>query len=140
MIKSLWINLPVKDVNKSKAFFTEIGFRPNAGFGGNDISASFVIGDSNLILMLFEKSLYESFAGGPAVNPSTGNEVLFSFDAESEQEVDELAQKVVAAGGTIYGEPGYKDGWMYGCGFADLDGQRWNILYMDTTKIPLGDE
>ncbi|RZL69121.1 MAG: extradiol dioxygenase, partial [Pedobacter sp.] len=95
-------------------------------------------GDAGLVLMLFEKSLYEGFAGTTLSEIPSGSEVLFSFDAESPEEVDDLAKKVVDAGGSIYGEPGYKDGWMYGCGFIDLDGQRWSILYMDFGKMPLG--
>jgi len=138
MIKSLWINLPVKDINRSKAFFTKLGFRLNLQYGVRDDSASFLVGDSDLVLMLFERSLYEGFAGTSIADKLSGSEVLFSFDAESPEEVDELAKKVVAAGGTLYGEPGYKDGWMYGCGFIDLDGQRWSILYMDLSKMPLG--
>lgn len=138
MIKSLWINLPVKDINKSKAFFTQLGFTLNLQYGVREDSACFLVGESNLVIMLFEENLYEGFVGTSIADKRNGSEVLFSFDAESPEEVDSLAQKVVAAGGTIYGEPGYKDGWMYGCGFIDLDGQRWNILYMDMSKMPLG--
>lgn len=138
MIKSLWINLPVKDVEKSKEFFTNLGFKLNLQYGVREDSASFLVGDAGLVLMLFEKSLYEGFAGSAVSENFSGNEVLFSFDAESPEEVDDLAKKVVEAGGSIYGEPGYKDGWMYGCGFIDLDGQRWSILFMDFSKMPLG--
>lgn len=138
MTKSIWINLPVKDISESKRFFTALGFTLNTQYGVREDSASFLIGDSNFVLMLFEKSLYEGFAGVEVSDTRQGNEVLFSIDAESPEEVDELAGKIVAAGGTIYGEPGYKDGWMYGCGFIDLDGQRWSILYMDMSKMPLG--
>lgn len=138
MTKSLWINLPVKDVSKSKEFFIKIGFTLNTQYGTNDDSASFVVGENGLIIMLFKKALYESFAGATVPATLSGAEVLFSIDAESPEEVNELAKKVVEAGGQIYGEPGYKDGWMYGCGFIDLDGQRWSILYMDMSKMPLG--
>lgn len=138
MTKSLWINLPVKNVSKSKEFFTKIGFTPNDRYGVREDSASLMVGESNLIIMLFEKSLYETFAGSQVSKNISGTEVLFSFDAESTEEVDQLAQKVLDAGGELYGKPGYKDGWMYGCGFIDLDGQRWSILYMDMAKMPLG--
>ena len=138
MTKSLWINLPVKDINKSKAFFTALGFTLNLQYGTREDSACFLVGESNLAIMLFEEALYEDFTGTSIADKRNGGEVLFSFDAESPEEVDELAQKVVAAGGTLYGEPRYKDGWMYGCGFIDLDGQRWSILYMDMSKMPLG--
>lgn len=63
---------------------------------------------------------------------------LFSFGANSFEEVDEYARKAVAAGGEMYAKPGCKDGWMYGCGFIDLDGHRWNPLFMDMSKLPKG--
>jgi len=62
---------------------------------------------------------------------------LFSIGAENREEVDEMAEKVVKAGGTIYAEAEDNDSWMYGCGFADLDGHRWNVLYMDMSKMPM---
>ncbi|MNO02730.1 Glyoxalase-like domain protein [compost metagenome] len=61
--------------------------------------------------------------------------MLISIDAESKEAVDALLQKVVEAGGIIYGEP-QDQGWMYGAGFADLDGHRWNVLYMDPSQMP----
>ncbi|MFW0715371.1 VOC family protein [Pedobacter sp. N23S346] len=137
MTRSIWINLPVKDISKSKEFFTKIGFTLNTSYGVRDESASFLVGDDKLVIMLFEKSFYEGFAGVDLPDRLSGSEVLFSLDAANPAEVDEIAKNVVEAGGTIYGEPGYKDGWMYGCGFIDLDGQRWSVLYMDTEKMPL---
>lgn len=138
MIKSLWINLPVENISQSKAFFTALGFEQNLQYGVRNDSASFLIGDNGLVLMLFQKPLFEAFIGKKlSVNPS-GDEVLFSFDAESAAEVDEIAKKVIEAGGRLYAKPGYTDEWMYGCGFTDLDGQKWNILYMDFSKMPLG--
>ncbi|UKT65320.1 VOC family protein [Pedobacter mucosus] len=138
MTKSIWINLPVKDIAKSKNFFLALGFKLNLEYGSREDSACILIGESNFVIMLFEESLYESFVDKKLAENKSGTEVLFSFDAESVEEVNEMAEKVVAAGGTLYGKPGYKDGWMYGFGFIDLDGQRWNMLYMDMTKVPLG--
>lgn len=51
-----------------------------------------------------------------------------------------MATKAVKAGGKVFAEPGAKDGWMYGCGFSDLDGHRWNSLYMDMSKMPKKEE
>jgi predicted lactoylglutathione lyase len=72
------------------------------------------------------------------VDTGKGSEVLFSFDAESREEVDALAKKVEHAGGDIYGQPSETQGWMYGFAFADPDGHRWNMLYMDMSKMPKG--
>ena len=136
MTKELWINLPVKDVNRSREFFTKIGFTLNPHYGNNEQSASFFVGSKNFVVMLFTEPAFKIFTGQPLADTTQGTEVLFSIDAESREEVDELAKKAADAGGTIFGKPGENQGWMYGCGFADPDGHRWNVLYMDMSKMP----
>lgn len=136
MTKEIWINLPVKNINKSKAFFSKLGFSFNSQYNDSEESACLVIGEKNVIVMLFTESTFENFTGNKISDSNQGTEVLFSIGAESREEVDEMAEKVVKAGGKIYAEAGDTDGWMYGCGFADLDGHRWNVLYMDMSKMP----
>lgn len=135
MVKELWVNLPVKDIKRSKQFFTAIGFSFNTKHGDSDHSASLMIGSKNMIVMLFEDSMFGSFVGHSIADTTKGNEVLLSFDGESRAEVDEMAEKVKAAGGKIFSEPADHQGWMYGFGFSDLDGHRWNMLYMDMSKM-----
>jgi len=65
-----------------------------------------------------------------------GSEVFISFDTESREAVDETAKKVWDAGGNVFSEPAEIQGWMYGFAFADLDGHRWNQIYMDFGKMP----
>lgn len=136
MTKEIWINLPVKDINKSKEFFTQLGFLLNPGPGNTADSASFLIGNKKVVMMLFTESTFKNFTGNEIADAKKATEVLFSIDAESREEVDEMANKAVKAGGTIFGQPKESQGWMYGCGFADLDGHRWNVLYMDMSKMP----
>ncbi len=136
MTKELWLNLPVKNVNKSKEFFTKLGFSFNSKFGNTDVSACLIVGQKNIAVMLFAEHLFKGFAGSDINDTAKSAEILISFDAESKEEVDELAKKVEAAGGNLYHKPSETQGWMYGCGFADLDGHRWNVLYMDMTKMP----
>ena len=138
MTKELWINLPVKDVKRSKEFFTAIGFTVNKNAPASDNSASFLIGSKNIVMMLFEESLFQKFTNHAIADTSRSTEVLLSFDAESRQEVDELAGKVTAAGGKVFAQPGESQGWMYAFGFSDPDGHRWNVLYMDMAKMPKG--
>ena len=87
-------------------------------------------------MMLFKEAAFKNFTGNKITDSNQSTEVLFSIDAETREEVDEMVEKVVKAGGTIYAEAGDNDNWMYGCGFADLDGHRWNVLYMDMSKMP----
>lgn len=136
MTKKLWINLPVKDVARSRKFYKQIGFTLNPNHPENDQMAAFQVGEKEVGLMLFPEAQFKQFSNHELLDASKGTNTLFSIDAESPGEVDELAGKVEAAGGTIYGEPGEKDGWMYGCGFIDPDGHRWNVLYMDIEKMP----
>jgi uncharacterized protein len=132
--KEIWINLPVKDVKKATTFFIEMGFKPNAKHSNTDISASFLIGSKEVIMMLFNEKTFSGFTQNTIVNTKLGTEVLFSIDAESVEEVDKMAQKAVDAGGTSKHKPSAMQGWMYGCIFQDLDGHRWNVLFMDLSK------
>ncbi len=134
MTKQLWLNLPVKDVEKSKEFFSKLGFSFNTQHGNSPVSASLVVGKN--VVMLFEENAFKSFTKSEIANTVNTNEILISIDAESKKEVDELSQKVVNAGGEVFSNPGEKDGWMYGCAFTDLDGHKWNVLYMDMSKMP----
>jgi len=136
MTKQIWFNLPVKNVAKSRAFFTALGFKLNEHFGNNDNMTSFLIGEHNICLMLCDESTFKGFTKNEIIDTKKGTEVLFSIDAESRAEVDEITQKAEKAGGKIFAEPGENQGWMYGSGFCDLDGHRWNVLYMDFSKMP----
>jgi predicted lactoylglutathione lyase len=136
MTKELWLNLPVKNLGKSKEFFTKLGFTINANSPGSpDDMAALMIGEKNIVVMLCGETRFKSFSGNDLNDTSKTTEVLISIDAESREEVDELARKATAAGGTVFAQPTEIQGWMYGCGFADLDGHRWNALYMDMSKM-----
>lgn len=135
MTKQFWINLPVKDVAASRAFFSALGFTLNEHMGGSD-SACFLIGENNAVLMLFPESQMEHFMQAKVSDTGAGSEILLSFDAESREEVDKIAQIAEANGGNVFGKPSDIQGWMYGCGFSDPDGHRWNVLYMDMANMP----
>ena len=131
MTKELWINLPVKDINRSMEFFEKIGFPAKKDSPGySPVSAPITIGTKNIIIMLFEETAFKSVTRTEIADTSVGSEVMLSFDAESREEVNEIAKKVETAGGTVFGQPTEIQDWMYGCGFTDPDGHRWNVLYM----------
>ncbi|KUJ60270.1 extradiol dioxygenase [Flavobacteriaceae bacterium CRH] len=135
MTKQIWLNLPVKDVAKSKTFFSKIGFSFNEQHD-TPSSTCMLVGDGNFVVMLFEESLFTSFSQNKLTDTQSSSEILISIDAESKEEVDALAEKIELAGGNLFSRPAENQGWMYGCGFADLDGHRWNVLYMDFSKMP----
>jgi len=136
MTKELWINLPVIDISVSKDFFTKLGFSFNPRFSNNDNMACITIGDKSINVMLIKELMFKGFTKNNIADTSQVTEVLFSFDAESRDEVDEMAKKATDAGGNLFSPPGESQGWMYGCAFADPDGHRWNVLYMDMSKMP----
>jgi uncharacterized protein len=138
MSRDLWLNLPVREPERAKEFYTQLGFRLNDKYPSQDGSSSFIVGDNQVVLMLFPESTFLGFTGNAGANSWQGSEVLFSLGANSRDEVDELAMKAVRAGGSLFSKPGENGGWMYGCGFADPDGHRWNVLYMDMSKLPKG--
>jgi predicted lactoylglutathione lyase len=136
MAQDIWLNLPVKDLASSVKFFTEIGFAHNPGPGNSEQSASFIIGEKKVILMLFAEDVFSGFTNHALSNTAKGTEVLFSLGAESRDQVDDIANRARSAGGTVFAEPRESNGFMYGCGFCDPDGHRWNVLFMDTNKMP----
>ena len=138
MSRELWLNLPVREPERAKEFYKQIGFRLNEQYVSQDGSSSFFVGENQVVLMLFPESTFRGFAGNAVCDVEQGTEVLFSLGANSRDEVDDLALKVERAGGTIFSKPGERGGWLYGCGFADPDGHRWNALYMDMSKMPQG--
>ncbi|MBO9153804.1 VOC family protein [Chitinophaga sp. GCM10012297] len=134
-MKQFWINLPVKDVKRSKEFFGKLGFQFNPQYGDQPNSASLLLGDKGVVVMLFDEPTFKGFTNTEVADRKQ-TEVLLSIDAQSKEEVDEMAKKAVEAGGASSHKPSQMQGWMYGCVFSDPDGHRWNVLYMDMSKMP----
>lgn len=136
MPKDVWINLPVGDVERSRSFFLKVGFALNSQHENGSDAASLMLGEKGIILMLFPEATFSGFSGQRCADTRAGTEVLFSIGVERREEVDEIVSRVVEAGGSIFSEPKEIHGWMYGAGFADPDGHRWNLLHMDVSRIP----
>ena len=129
MTKECWINLPVKDLQKSKDFFRALGFTVNERFSDSEEMAGIVVGEHNVMVMLFPEETFRSFTGIEVTDTSLSSEVILSISADSQEEVHEMIQKVELAGGMVFSGPGERNGF-YGAGFCDLDGHRWNLLIM----------
>lgn len=132
MTKELWLNLPVNNLKKSKEFFTNIGFSFKDREMDNMIAME--VGEKKIVVMLLDEPTFKNAIQHEITDTEQSSEIIISFDAESREEVDELAKKVEATGGTVFSKPAEIQGWMYGCGFTDLDGHRWNALYMDPAE------
>ncbi len=134
-MKQFWLNLPVKDIKRSREFFTKLGFKFNPNNGNTDHSICLLIGEKEVVVMMFDEPTFKGFTNNEITSTKQSTEVLLSIDAQSKEEVDEMVEKVKAAGGTSNHVPKPMTGFMYGCVFSDLDGHRWNVLYMDMSKM-----
>lgn len=132
-MKSIWLDFPVKNVEKSKAFFKAIGFRENQACK-DPAFGSFFIGNQNFVMMLSSHAKFKEYARNEVVDTKTATEVMLNLGAQSREEVDDMAKRVREAGGSIFSEPEQWEGWMYGFGFEDPDGHRWNVLYMESEE------
>ncbi|MFC9397261.1 VOC family protein [Streptomyces sp. NPDC057027] len=130
----IFVNLPVKDVDASKAFFEKLGFSSNPQFS-DETTACVVISDT-IFAMLLEEPKFKSFmAPGKEVSDATkSTEVLVTLSAESREKVDRLADRALAAGGSPAKDPLEMD-FMYGRSFADLDGHHWEVFWMDPAAV-----
>jgi len=133
MSKNIFVNLPVRDLNKSMDFFSKLGFTFNPQFT-DDKAACMIIGE-NIYAMLLLEQFFKTFTKKEISDAKKSTEVLIAIDTETREKVDEMINKAVKAGGSIYNKP-QDHGWMYGHSFADLDGHQWEVLYMDEDAIP----
>ena len=135
MIHDFWINLPVKDLHRSREFFTALGFKFNTVHGNSANSACLLVGEKNVVVMLFDEPTFNGFIQSESQNVKKADEVLLSIGVQSKEEVDVLAQKAIDAGGKSNHKPHDMSGFMYGCIFSDPDGHWWNALYMDQSLM-----
>lgn len=127
MHKQIFVNLAVDNLERSKAFFSALGFSFDPQFT-NEQAACLVLGE-NLYAMLLVKELFKSFTCKSLCDPKESTEALVGLSCESRGEVDALVAKAVAAGGSVPRAP-QDYGFMYGHGFEDIDGHIWELIYM----------
>lgn len=128
----LFVNLPVKDVQRSIEFFGKLGYRFNPQFT-DDKAACLVIGDDNYAMLVSAK-FFETFTPKPIADATRSTEALVSLSAPSRAEVDRIVETALAAGASRSGEP-RDHGFMYERGFADLDGHIWEYFWMDPAHV-----
>jgi uncharacterized protein len=133
MATKVFINLPVKDLNRSKSFFEGLGYSFNPQFTDEN-AASMVVSDT-IFVMLLTENYFKTFTKKPISDAKASTEVLIALDAGSRDEVQQTITKAKSLGATIYNEPA-DHGWMYQHSFADLDGHQWEFVYMDETQFP----
>jgi hypothetical protein len=133
MARKIFVNLPIKDMGRSQAFFRALGFSFNPQFT-NEQGACMVIAEDSFVMLLVEP-FFKTFIKKPISDAKKSTEVLVCLSCESRGEVDDLVKKALAAGGTAPNAP-QDHGFMYGHGFEDLDGHLWEVMWMDPAAAP----
>jgi uncharacterized protein len=132
MSTQIFVNLPVKDLNKSVEFFTKLGYKFNSKF--TDENATCMIVAENIFVMLLVEEFFKTFAPKEICDTTKSVEVLVALSFDSRAEVDAMVSKAIAAGGTTYKEPNDM-GFMYQHGFQDLDDHIWEIFFMEPSAV-----
>ena len=133
MSRKIFVNLPVDNMQRSRAFYEALGFSFNPQFT-NEQGACMVVSD-DIYVMLLVKPFFQTFTGKAIADASQTTEVLVCISADSRDEVDALVRKAKAAGGAVPRQP-QDHGFMYGHGFEDPDGHIWEVAYMDMSAVP----
>ncbi len=133
MNSQIFVNLPVKDIPRSKAFFSALGYSVNPAFS-NEQALCFVVSD-NIFVMLLVESFFSTFTAKPIADATKSIEVLVCLSCDSRAEVEALVAKAVAAGGSTP-RPLQDHGFMVAHGFEDLDGHTWELVWMDPKAAP----
>ena len=134
MSRQAFINLPIKNMERSLAFFKSLGFAFNPQFT-NEQGACMVISENHSYAMLLVEPFFQGFTKKPIADATQTTEVLIALSCDSRAEVDDMVKKALAAGGTAP-NPSQDHGFMYSHGFTDLDGHVWEVFHMDPEAAP----
>ena len=132
MATKIFVNLPVKDLQRSMDFFTAIGYTINHQFT-NEKAACVVISD-DIYAMLLTEPFFQTFTKKEIVDAKRSTECIICLSADSREGVDELLDKALKSGGTANREP-QDHGFMYERSFADPDGHLWEVVWMDPSFV-----
>jgi len=128
----VFVNLSVKDLDKSKEFFAKLGFTFNAQFTNKD-AACMVISEENYAMLLVEP-FFKTFIKKEIADTKKSTEVLIALSSESKEDVNKMLTSALAAGAKEANEP-QDHGFMFGRSFEDLDGHIWEIFWMDPKMV-----
>jgi predicted lactoylglutathione lyase len=130
--RKLFVNLPVRDLDQSKAFFAKLGFEFNAQF--TDDKAACMVFSEEAFAMLLLEPFFQGFTKLAICDARSHTEVLLAISCASRAEVDQMVHTAIAAGGRHAMDP-MDHGFMYGWSFYDLDGHHWEVMWMDPANI-----
>jgi predicted lactoylglutathione lyase len=132
MTTKIFVNLPVRDLNKTVEFFTKLGFKFNPQFS-NENATCMIVAEDIFVMLLIEK-FFKTFTKKEISDTTQNTEVIVALSAESREKVDQMINKALEAGGRESREL-QDHGWMYGRSFEDINGHLWEIIYMDENAL-----
>lgn len=127
-IKTIYINLPVKDLEKTRAFWTSLGFGFNEQFS-DEKALCLILNEGSIYCMLISEPYFSTFTNRPIADGTT-TQVLLAIEVESRDKVDEIVAAAYANGATRYQDASEHE-WMYYDSFVDPDGHQWEIMFSD---------
>ncbi len=133
MAQMIFVNLPVTDLARARAFYAGLGFTFDERFS-DERTASAVI-EENIVAMLLTRDRFADFVPGAVGDPAQATSAIHALSAASREEADDLLARALASGGRPW-QPAQDHGFMYGWSFYDLDGHHWEVFWMDPSAIP----
>lgn len=131
-IKSIYINLPISNIEQTRAFWTKLGFSFNEQFC-DEKALCLQLNEGTIYSMLITREFFTTFTNRPIADDST-TQVLLAIEVESRDKVDEVVRLALENGGTRYREKA-DHGWMYYDTFADPDGNQWEVMFSDENLL-----
>lgn len=132
-INQIYVNLPVKDVQKTREFWTKLGFSINEQFS-DEKAICVIMKEDHIYTMFLKEEFFQTFTDRPIANGET-TQTLLAIGANSREEVDNMVKTATENGGSTYSEP-RDHGWMYQNAFSDLNGHQWEVMFADMSKLP----
>jgi uncharacterized protein len=130
--RKIFVNLAVKDLDASVEFFTKLGFAFDPRFT-DDQGTCMIVSDEAFVMLLVENR-FQDFTKKAIADSTTQTEAILALSAESREQVDELAEKALEAGGSQANDPMDQD-FMYSRSFQDPDGHLWELIWMDPSAM-----
>ena len=130
--RKIFVNLAVKDLDRSVDFFKALGFSFDPQF--TDETATCMIVSDEAFVMLLQEGRFKDFTKKELADPARATEAIMALSADSREQVDELADKALESGGSPANEPIEMD-YMYGRSFQDPDGHQWELIWMDQSAL-----
>jgi predicted lactoylglutathione lyase len=131
-VKSIYVNLPIKNLEKTREFWTKLGFSFNEQFS-DDKALCLVLNEGLIYSMLISHEFFSTFTNRAIADGST-TQVLVAIEVDSRELVDQIVENALENGASRYKESA-DHGWMYYDSFADIDGHQWEIMFTDPSQI-----